>query len=144
MSRVINTDSTGKQRNNLMRTIAEMLRRLSQKPAIDDEAKDMLALIVYCLRGIDEGIDSSAAAWEKRDYWMKADELRTRWAWTGAIAAQVEQIILKELWNDLPMMMVKLMPYFGDIDVNKLTRKESLWRGCYTRFLQEQPPALPK
>ena len=31
MGRVINTDSTGKQRNQSMRTGAELLRRLSQK-----------------------------------------------------------------------------------------------------------------
>ena len=31
MSRVINTDGPGKRRNQLMRTCAELLRRLSQK-----------------------------------------------------------------------------------------------------------------
>ncbi len=36
MGRVINTDSTGKQRNQQMRTAAEILRRLSQKQALDD------------------------------------------------------------------------------------------------------------
>ena len=81
MSRVINTDSTGKKRNQNMRTGAELLRHLSQKNTIDDEAKDMLALLIYCLREIDEGIDSSAQAWEKRDYWMKAEEFRQRWRW---------------------------------------------------------------
>ncbi|MEP7293422.1 MAG: hypothetical protein ABI835_16680, partial [Chloroflexota bacterium] len=76
---VINTDSTGKHRNQAMRTGAELLRHLSQKPQIDDEVKDLVSAMIYALREIDEGIDSSAAAWEKRDYWMKADELRVRW-----------------------------------------------------------------
>ncbi|MCK6577205.1 MAG: hypothetical protein L6Q98_03770 [Anaerolineae bacterium] len=139
MSRVINTDSTGKQRNQLLRTIAELLRRLSQKQEIDEDAKDMAAHLVLCLRDIDLGIDSSAAAWEKRDYWMKADELRTRWAWAGALAAQIQQVVLDERWNDLPATMVKLMPRVSDIDVNKLTRKESTWRGSYGRLLMERP-----
>lgn len=140
MGRVINTDSTGKQRSGALRTIAELLRRMSQKPDIDDDAKDMMAHLVLCLREIDEGIDSSASAWEKRDYWMKADELRTRWAWAGALAAQLERIIIEERWNDLPTALVKLMPHVSDIDVNKLTRKESLWRGSYTRLRQQLPP----
>jgi hypothetical protein len=139
MGRVINTDSTGKQRNQLLRTIAELLRRLSQKSEIDEDTKDMVAHLVMCLREIDIGIDSSATAWEKRDYWMKADELRTRWAWAGAMAAQIQQVVFEERWNDLPMIMVKLMPRVSDIDVNKLTRKESTWRGSYTRLLQENP-----
>lgn len=140
MSRVINTDSTGKQRSGALRTIAELLRRMSQKPDIDDDAKDMMAHLVLCLREIDEGIDSSASAWEKRDYWMKADELRTRWAWAGALAAQLERIIIEQRWNDLPTALVKLMPHVSDIDVNKLTRKESVWRGSYTRLIQQLPP----
>ena len=68
MGRVVNTESNGKQRNQLRRTIAEMLRHLSQKSTIDDEAKDMLATIVLCLRQINDGIDESTVAWEKRDY----------------------------------------------------------------------------
>ncbi|MBK8027894.1 MAG: hypothetical protein IPK19_42595 [Chloroflexi bacterium] len=139
MSRVINTDSTGKQRNQALRTIAELLRRLSQKSEIDDDAKDMAAHLVVCLRDIDAGIDSSAAAWEKRDYWMKADELRMRWAWAGSMAAQIQQMVLEGHWQDLPTMMVKLMPRVSDIDVNKLTRKESTWRGSYSRLIFENP-----
>ncbi|MDZ4769409.1 MAG: hypothetical protein SGJ24_09790 [Chloroflexota bacterium] len=134
---VINTDSTGKQRNALLRTIAELLRRLGQKPDIDDDAKDMIAHLALCLRDIDIGIDSSATAWEKRDYWMKADELRMRYVWTGALAAQIQQIALEERWDDLPAVMIKLMPHVSDIDVAKLTRKESVWRGSYSRLVQD-------
>lgn len=140
MSRVINTDSTGKQRSGLMRTIAELLRHLSQKQEIDDDAKDMAAHLALCLREIDIGIDTSASAWEKRDYWMKADELRNRWSWTGSMAAQIERVVIEARWNDLPMMMVKLMPHFSDIDVNKFTRKESTWRGSYAQLLREHQP----
>ncbi len=139
MGRVINTDSTGKQRNNLMRTGAELLRRLSQKQTIDDDAKDMVAMMVYCLREVDEGIDSSAAAWEKRDYWMKADELRMRWEWTADIADQLQALIRENRWDDLPMMMVKLFPYFNDIKITKLTRSADLWQGAHTRLLRELP-----
>ena len=57
MSRVINPDSAGKQRNQLMRTAAEILRHLSQKAAIDEEVKDMVATLVYCFHEIDAGID---------------------------------------------------------------------------------------
>lgn len=137
MGRVINTDSTGKQRNQAMRTGAELLRRLSQKADLDDEAKDMVAALVYALRDIDAGIDSSAAAWEKRDYWMKADELRVRWEWTGHMADQLAALVHEENWGDLPTMMVKLFPYFNDIKITKMTRKEDAWAGAYARLLRE-------
>ncbi len=89
MSRVVNVDSTGKNRNRLMRTAAELLRHLSQKADLDGEAKDMAAHLIYCLRGIDDGIEASAMVWEKRDYWLKADQLRQRWAWAGNASASL-------------------------------------------------------
>lgn len=136
---IINTDSTGKQRNQQMRTGAEILRRLTQKSEIDDDVKDMVAALVYALREIAEGIDSSAAAWEKRDYWMKADELRMRWDWTAGMADQLAALVYEERWNDLPTMMVKLFPYFNDIKITKMTRKEDAWQGAHMRLLREKP-----
>ncbi|HEX2906274.1 MAG TPA: hypothetical protein VHO69_05395 [Phototrophicaceae bacterium] len=140
MGRVINPDSTGKQRNQLMRTAAEILRHLSQKGDLDAEAKDMVATLVYCLREIDEGIDSSAAAWEKRDYWMKAEEFRQKWSWAGGLADSLQAMIFSENWNQMPQFMIKLFPYFADIKITKFTRKDTAWRGAYNRLLQEKPP----
>lgn len=138
MSRVINTDSPGKRRNQLMRTCAELMRHLSQKSDIDDETKDMLALLIICLRQIDEGIDESAQAWEKRDYWMKSEEFRQRWRWAGEMAAELQLVVVEEQWGKMPEMMIKLLPRFSDITVNKFTRKASLWKGAYERLLKEQ------
>lgn len=140
MSRVINTDSTGKKRNQLMRTAAEILRRLSQKPTIDDDARDMLALLVLCLREIDDGIEQSAQVWEKRDYWMKAEEFRERWRWAGVMAGELQELIFAEKWSDLPQTMVRLLPYFSDIKINKFTRRDGSWRGSYAALLREKPP----
>jgi hypothetical protein len=138
MGRVINTDSPGKRRNQLMRTAAELLRHLSQKNDIDDDARDMLALLVSCLREISDGIDESTVAWEKRDYWIKAEEFRRRWSWTGTMADDLEDIIMREDWGQLPSLMVKLFPYFADIKVTKFTRKPSLWKGSYQRLVEER------
>jgi hypothetical protein len=74
MSRITHIDGTPtQQRNAIRRTIAEILRRLMDKRNIDDETKDMLAFIVFGLRSMDQSIDQSATAWEKRDYYLKAD-----------------------------------------------------------------------
>jgi hypothetical protein len=139
MSRVINPDNPGKKRNQLMRTSAELLRRLSQKGTIDDEARDMLAMLVFCLREIDDGIEESSKAWEKRDYWMKAEEFRQRWMWAGKAADELKDVIFREDWAALPPMMLKLLPYFADIKITKYTRDESLWSNAYERLAEEKP-----
>jgi len=138
MSRVINTDGPGKRRNQLMRTSAEMLRRLSQKSAIDDESKDMFALLIFSLREIEEGIDESALAWEKRDYWMKAEEFRQRWQWAGLMAGELQVLVMQNEWGRVPQFMVKLFPYFADVKITKFTRKEEAWQGCYNKLISER------
>ena len=137
MSRIINTNSPGKERNQMMRTAAEMIRRLSQKAEVDDETRDITALLVLCLKRIDEGIDSSTQAWEKRDYWVKAERFRSRWAWAGKNATILEAIIRNENWEAMPEVLVTLLPYFDEIKVVKFTRKPSMWQGAYSRLISE-------
>jgi len=38
----------------------------------------------------------------------------------------------------LPALMVKLFPHFSDIKVNKITRKDQAWIGCYQELLSER------
>ena len=137
MSRVINLESTGKKRSQLMRTCAEIIRRLSQKQEVDDEAKDMASTLVFCLRGIAEGIESSAQAWEKRDYWIKAERFRVKWAWPEASASNLEDIIYNQAWDLMPRFFAGLISEFSDIKIVKFTRKPITWQGAYQRLLDE-------
>ena len=141
MSRVVNVDSTGKRRNQVRRTIAELLRRLSQKSSLDEEARDMLALMVFCLHEIDEGIEQSALVWEKRNYWVKAEELRQRWRWTNRCATDLQKILRNDEPGQVPLVIADLLPHFRDVRINRYTRKPELWRDCYRRLLQEDTPA---
>ncbi|MFQ5399108.1 MAG: hypothetical protein ACE5E7_05860 [Anaerolineae bacterium] len=143
MSRVINLDSPTKIRNRNRRAVAELLRRLSQKPQIDEEARDMAATIVYLLRELNKGVDQTAQAWEKRGYWMKAERFLRQWDWTAEAAANIEDIIRNEAWDLLPGLLVDLFPHFADIQIKMMTRKPTLWRGAYRKLLAETPGKLP-
>lgn len=138
MGRVINTNSPAKRRSHLMRTIAEILRRLGQRQGeIDDEVRDMVAMIVFCLREIDDGIIESIQAWEKRGYWKKADKFQQEWMWTGNMAAKVEKMLRDEAWDTLPDVMMKLFPHFSSIVINKMMRNPSEWEGCYAKLIEK-------
>jgi len=141
MSRVVRIDGPGKERNQLMRTSAEVIRRLSQKPELDEEACDLAALLFYCLQKIDAGIDDSALAWEKRDYWVKAEQFRARWAWAGEAADELNSVVVHGAWEQLPVVLADLLPHFTEIRIAKLTRSPGLWRGAYQRLLEEYVPA---
>jgi hypothetical protein len=138
MSRVVNTNSPGKRRNQHMRAGAELLRRLSQKPAIDDEARDMMAALVFSLRGVEESLEDATDAWEKRDYWMKAEQFRQKWMWVGTSADELDAILRSEDWGRLPIFMINILPNYSEITINKFTRDSDLWDGMYKKFQAER------
>jgi hypothetical protein len=138
MSRVVNTDSVGKARNQHMRTAAEMMRRLSQKSDLDDEVKDMAASLVFCFREIEDGIEEAMVAWEKRNYWNKVEQFRQQWTWVGRASANLEQLIRTSAWDQLPAQLASLFQHFSDITINKFTRTSEAWEGAYERLLAER------
>ena len=134
MSRVIATESVGKERRQLRRTIAEALRRLASKPAFDEESRDLAALIVFSLRRLEEGVEQTTTAWEKRDYYLKADRFRLQWEWIEKTMYALESALLLSQWDKVPDILVALFPKFTDITVSKYTRSPDLWDGAYRRL----------
>ena len=143
MSRVINTNSPTKVRNQARRTIAEMLRLLSRKPELDQETKDMAAMMVYLLREVDGSVRQTVEAWEKRGYWMKSERFLRDWEWPAEAAANLEDVIRNDAWDLFPQLLAELFPRFSDIQIKKITRSPGDWRGAHARLLSEPPAPLP-
>jgi hypothetical protein len=139
MSRIISTQSPGKIRHRHRRTVAEALRRLSQKPQLDGEAKDLAALIVLSLHGIADTVDQTIEAWEKRDYYLKAERFREKWRWLEPITDELSAIVggtSQDRWDQLPGVLARLMVHFADIKVQRMTRKPTLWQGAHDKFMR--------
>src|SRR5512140_1202224 len=104
MSRVINPDSVGKQRTKLTKSIVLALRELARQQDTGTETRDLTAFIAVALQAIAEGIDSSVAAWEKRDYWVKADKFRMEWAWAAPLAEKLKTALAADDWGTIAML----------------------------------------
>jgi hypothetical protein len=141
MGRIINTASPGSERNRLRRTIAEILRHLMFKRGVDDEVKDMTATLVFALRGIAESVEVTTDAWEKRDYYVKADRFRLDWEWVTPAARRLAALVREDRWQDLPSELAALAPRFGDIRIAKMTRAPSIWASGYETLMQEKAGA---
>lgn len=136
MSRITNVEGTpATQRNRLRRTIAEILRRLTAKKSIDAETKDMVAFIVVALRAINESIEQSCLAWEKRDYFLKADQFRREWTWLLPTADRLQDLLVTQEWSLLPTEIAGLAARFSDVKVNQMTKPASLWQGAHAKLL---------
>lgn len=143
MSRIVHAENPSTVRNRHRRTIAEMLRRLSQKTAVDDEAKDMAAMVVLLLHEIEEGVEQTAKAWEKRDYWIKSERFLRDWEWVKFTAADWEDVIRNDAFDLLPDLMADIFPRFTDIQIKTLTRNPSSWRGAYAKLMAQPPSKSP-
>ena len=137
MSRIINTADPGKIRSQHRRTIAEVLRYLMFKRRFDDETKDMAAVLVVALRGIADTIETTVTAWEKRDYFLKADRFRLEWEWVGPAAERLYDIAALGRWEDLAPELAALLPHFSDIRIAKFTRDPSAWKGSYDALMKK-------
>lgn len=143
MGRLIAADSTSTVRQRWRRTIAEALKHLMAKRELDEEVKDLSALIVFALREIGAGVEQSATVWDKKHYYIKADHLRADWEWTGRAAERMTRLIRVDDWMRLPVVLAELAPRFADVSVNQFTRSDKLWRGAYKRLRAEGGGASP-
>ncbi|MGQ0601566.1 MAG: hypothetical protein ACT4QE_07715 [Anaerolineales bacterium] len=139
MSRLIKPDGgVGKTRERLMKNVAWTLRDLAGKPKLDEDARDMAAFMALCLREINDTIDETCAAWEKRDYWLKADQFRRDWAWSLTMADKFEKVVLQNQWNDLPALMAGLMQHMTKVNLPKTNKLAEAWRGAYAVLLEKR------
>ncbi|MCC7361281.1 MAG: hypothetical protein IT317_17480 [Anaerolineales bacterium] len=138
MGRLINPDGVGKQRTQLLRAVLFTLRALATRPAIDAETQDMVAFMALALNEIHETIDVTCAAWEKRDYWLKADQFRREWAWAGRIGARLDRVALGNEWQNLPALMVELSKHLEKVELPKRNKLGTPWAGALERLKVER------
>lgn len=137
MSRLINPDSAGKDRTRLSKAIVLAVRELAKQKDVTAEAQDLAAFIALALQTISEGIDASVAAWEKRDYWVKADRFRMEWMWSGQVAAKMKNAVLADDWGTIAMLMPQIAQKFSKVVVSENHRLGKPWMGAWRRLSSE-------
>ena len=137
LSRLIKTESVGKDRTRLTKAIALAVRELAKQTEVTGNAKDLAAFIALALQTISDGIDVSVAAWEKRDYWVKADRFRMEWMWTGQIAEKMRKALSEDDWATIAMLMPQIAAKLNKIQVSERHRLGKPWVGAYKRMNEE-------
>ena len=134
MSRVINPESAGKDRTRLTKAVVLAIRELAKQNDISNETKDLAAFIALALRTIADGIDVSVAAWEKRDYWVKADRFRMEWMWTGQYADKIKVAIFTDDWATIATTIPQIAQKLSKIEVSPNHRLGKPWEGAYKQL----------
>ena len=138
MSRVINPDSTGKQRTQLNKAIVLAVRELARQKDVTDQTRDLAAFLAIALQIISDGIDVSVTAWEKRDYWIKADKFRMEWAWAGQIAEKMRASVLSEDWTSVAVLSAQIAQKLAKVQVSENHRLGKPWVGSFKQLTLNQ------
>lgn len=134
MSRVINPNSSAKERTQLTRGIVLAIRELMRQTQPDQHTRDLAAFIALALEAIFATIDASVTAWEKRGYWLKADRFRMEWTWCETQARAMRKAVLAEDWPSVAMCAAQVAEKLKDIELPQRHRLGEPWVGAYEKL----------
>ncbi len=139
MSRVINPNSAGKERTRLTRAVALAVRELAKTdPTANagqlNEAHDLAAFIALALETVAETIEVSVVAWEKRNYWVKADKFRIEWGWASQLAGQMREAALNDDWASVAQVSMQVALKLQKIKISDKHRMGRPWEGSWRRL----------
>jgi len=131
LSRVINPEGAGKERNRLVKSIVLAIRELMCQSEPDEASRDLAAYIALALLQISETVEASVGAWEKRDYWVKADRFRMEWAWAERLGKQMRDAVLNEDWATIALTVSQVGSKLSHVDVPVRHRLGKPWVGAW-------------
>jgi hypothetical protein len=136
LSRVINPEGAGKDRTRLVKSIVLAMRELMRQPEPDGHSRDLAAYISLALLQVNETIESSVGAWEKKGYWVKADRFRMEWAWSERIGKQMREAVLNEDWGSIAMLVAQLGGKLNNVDVPVRNHIGTPWEGAFEHLVK--------
>jgi hypothetical protein len=134
LGRVINPEGAGKERTQLVRSVVLALRELMQQNTADQKTKDLAAYIALALMAIDKTVEVSVTAWEKRDYWLKADRFRMEWSWAGRLGENMRDAVLTDNWPKVAQTAAAVAEKVKNTAVPKRHGLGEPWNGALDRL----------
>jgi len=138
LGRVVNPESSGKERTKLTKSIVKAIRELMSQSKPDQNTRDLTAFIVLGLAEIYNTVDISVLAWEKRGYWVKADRFRLDWEWTSQYSSQMKEALMGDDWAQVAMIAAKTAQKFNNIKIPVKNRIGEPWIGAYQSLLKQK------
>ncbi len=118
MGRIIHTTNPTRLRNLAIKKMISAIREFLRSPKKDAELFDLGAALTIPLQEIFESVDHSAAAWEKRDYWLKADAFRRQWSWVEKSLAGIKASVSAKNPAGLQQQIIELGEKLGSLKIS--------------------------
>ena len=136
MGRVINPDTGGRQRLFLSRNILHACRMSTANNLSMDELRDMAAFVYYSLIAIDRSVNVTVTAWERRDFWVKADKFRHEWTWALKYITRINEAIDSGDWTRIRHSFLELQSQLVGINLSSNNRLGRPWVGAWDKYIK--------
>ena len=130
------TESGTTLRNRLNKSIVLAIRELMGQKTPDTNSLDMAAYVVLALEKIAESVDRSAEAWEKRDYWLKADQFRQEYLWIEPSLMALKPAVIAQDWTILVPALVQVAQRLKNVQIAQNHRIGTPWVGARDLLLK--------
>jgi hypothetical protein len=131
LGRVINPERPGKIRERLLKVLVIALEEYQNLDGGSDQTKDVAAFIALTLEAISQTAERTASAWEKRDYWIKADRFRNEWIWVSMYGNRMQAAVLNGDYSLVHATATDILEFVNDIELPKRHRLGTPWTGAY-------------
>ena len=131
MGRVINPERPGKIRERLLKALVIALEEYNSLGGASVQTIDIAAFIALTLAAISQTTERTALAWEKRDFWLKADRFRNEWNWVSMYGNIMQTAVFDGNYSLVHSTAMDIVEYVKDIEVPKRHRLGTPWNGAY-------------
>jgi hypothetical protein len=138
MSRIINSDLPAQKRKKIIRLISNAIMALEKENLPEIDINDLIAFIILSLEETEKTIIQTTKPWEKRDYWVKADQFRNEWKWVCETKIRLMLSKTAKGWIKIPSEIGELKEQLKLIDQLKHVQEKDFWKGAYKVLLVQK------
>ena len=132
MSRIINSNTPVQQRVKILKLISETVMILKEQPKLTRDSNDLIAFVILSLTEIEKTLIQSITPWEKRGYWVKADQFRKEWKWVSVVKNKLLQTLTVNGWQQMPQEIEGLAEKLIPFEPLKRMKGIDFWKGAYS------------
>lgn len=137
MSQVINRNDYSSQRSSYLRFISTALEQYDNKNTTIEEKRDITVFILLTLLEIQKSIQKTIQPWEKRGYWVKADQFRAEWQWVDLVCNGLQKKINRQEWNTVKSELSVIRKACLDSPPYQRLQVKEPWKGSWQKIQKE-------
>jgi len=137
MGTVRNFEHPASSRKRLLGLASTCIDKYHELTNSEKEQRDILACIILCLIEVEKSVSTTIKSWEKRDYWVKAENFIQEWSWLPKLRSDLEVNYLQNTSTSIKDVINRLEKKLKSMDI-KSSRVDNFWTGCEQKIQRKK------